>query len=981
VLTDLKIHINDGDCRVASAPETCKVADLLGDMLGKRQESLTNGRHWTLARGSGELLHADLTLAENHVESGQDLYLIAANHAPAHDLELEVIAPGGQVMRSSEFPSSFKAGELAEQAVEFFHLNEMGNDLQPKRWILIDAKQKQALNPDLSLAENGVISGQRLLLGTDRTRLLIFSPDGMVHQSDPAPVTLLGQVLTDAITSFRLPHIHRTGAPIKWHLTLKGSGGRLDPTLTVAQSGLMSGDQLLLEPEKEKPQVREEPQRREDPMVAQLPPLLLSLRLPSGAIKGFRAFPYSIVGEILSHAVGKFALATESDGGEPVRWQMLEAESGRVLDGTKSLWENNILDGGKLAIRGQSDRVALQVMAPDQQAIPVRHRREANLGLVLTDALERLGLPRFENGERIPWKIRPKGSPDLLEEQKTVGELGLTDGDVLVLVRRKESGKAFQELWRKYKVGMLVGSGLVVAAIIIVVANLHREPPPHVDVVVTPVDKAVSPGETTQFQARSSSGKVESVIWSIHPSFGTISNDGVYVAPLPPLAATQRVTVIATSTVDRTKSAQATVVVQGAIRLDPPLATLKASEKTTFTAKLRPDLGNEVTWKLDPDVGTIGDNGTYTAPQTVGSPQVVTVTVTSKQAPQYSAHATISLLARWRITPSVADLAGSDAMKFSISPDPGGPVRWTIRPALGTISATGVYTAPKVIPGIAKVWVSAEPASSPGDAAAANLPSAVASITLEPLSVSGVTCNPIDRWRYSCGATVSNAKNTGVTWSVSPSNLGDITPNGVYSAPTRSSVKSVSIVATSVADPTKKSQYTLNLPAIPDISVTVSAPRLFLSANENEQLSAAVSGTANQNVAWFLSGPGQLRSNGQYEAPKEIKEVTKVRVIAKSEEDPSKQGQVEITLQPYTGPKSGVITWRGQLKKNQILALNTAAPSLLTSGALPGVPVMIRMITPNCAVISPPSEQNNWKVIIIKTSANQKSIVFAWQVP
>jgi pseudomonalisin len=57
-------------------------------------------------------------------------------------------------------------------------------------------------------------------------------------------------------------------------------------------------------------------------------------------------------------------------------------------------------------------------------------------------------------------------------------------------------------------------------------------------------------------------------------------------------------------------------------------------------------------------------------------------------------------------------------------------------------------------------------------------------------------------------ATVTNASNNAVTWSVMPANLGTIDANGLYSAPTVSASlpTSVAIIATSVADATKSGQ-------------------------------------------------------------------------------------------------------------------------------------------------------------------------------
>ncbi len=68
-------------------------------------------------------------------------------------------------------------------------------------------------------------------------------------------------------------------------------------------------------------------------------------------------------------------------------------------------------------------------------------------------------------------------------------------------------------------------------------------------------------------------------------------------------------------------------------------------------------------------------------------------------------------------------------------------------------------------------------------------------------------------------AMVANANNSAVKWTVSPSNMGMIDTNGLYTAPTVAAglPTSVTITATSVADPTERGQATemLNAATIP----------------------------------------------------------------------------------------------------------------------------------------------------------------------
>ena len=90
----------------------------------------------------------------------------------------------------------------------------------------------------------------------------------------------------------------------------------------------------------------------------------------------------------------------------------------------------------------------------------------------------------------------------------------------------------------------------------------------------------------------------------------------------------------------------------------------------------------------------------------------------------------------------------------------------------------------------------------------ANTPPGV-SIWLGPASVT----LPADGQQQQFTATVAGTSNTAVTWSMSPS-LGTLTANGLYTAPypgTISSSQTVTITATSVADPTKSANATVTL--------------------------------------------------------------------------------------------------------------------------------------------------------------------------
>lgn len=84
---------------------------------------------------------------------------------------------------------------------------------------------------------------------------------------------------------------------------------------------------------------------------------------------------------------------------------------------------------------------------------------------------------------------------------------------------------------------------------------------PPVTVAVTPATVALRAAQTQQFIATVGNSAEPGVTWSVTPSVGTMSSAGLYTAPTP-IAATQTVTVKATSVADSSKSGSATVTLR-----------------------------------------------------------------------------------------------------------------------------------------------------------------------------------------------------------------------------------------------------------------------------------------------------------------------------------------------------------------------------------------------------------------------------------
>jgi hypothetical protein len=181
------------------------------------------------------------------------------------------------------------------------------------------------------------------------------------------------------------------------------------------------------------------------------------------------------------------------------------------------------------------------------------------------------------------------------------------------------------------------------------------------------------------------------------------------------------------------------------------------------------------------------------------------------------------------------------------------------QPSLGTVTQTGLYTAPATVPAITSIFVSACWAGAP-------CPSAV--VTLVPAD-SGVAVSLIpETATVEAGqakqftATVVGHDDKRVTWSRTP-NLpaaGSINANGLYTAPvTLNGVASVTITATSVADPTKSDSSTVTLTPPPPLNLSCS--RSPASANYGNPITFTATATggvpSTYEFAFFRRRAGQ----------------------------------------------------------------------------------------------------------------------------
>ncbi|MBZ5675069.1 MAG: immunoglobulin domain-containing protein [Acidobacteriia bacterium] len=274
------------------------------------------------------------------------------------------------------------------------------------------------------------------------------------------------------------------------------------------------------------------------------------------------------------------------------------------------------------------------------------------------------------------------------------------------------------------------------------------------------------------------------------------------------------------------------------------------------------------------------------------------------------------------VAPNTATLSASQTQQFTATISSGNnAVTWSINPNVGSISSTGLYTAPASIASAQSVTVTAT-------SVADNTKSASATVTLTPVAVTiapnSVALSGGQTQQFT--PTVTGTGTTSVNWTINP-NVGSVSAAGLYTAPaTVTSGQTVTVTATSTVDNTKSGSATVTL--VP-VAVTVAPPTASLFASQTQQYTATVTGTGNTSVTWSIgaSDPGSISGTGLYTAPSSIASTQTVTVTATSVADNTKLGTATVTLNPPLPPS---ITQQPQATTVQ--AGQTATFSVTASG-------------------------------------------------
>ena len=309
------------------------------------------------------------------------------------------------------------------------------------------------------------------------------------------------------------------------------------------------------------------------------------------------------------------------------------------------------------------------------------------------------------------------------------------------------------------------------------------------------------------------------------------------------------------------------------ISISLPTASVQTGMTQQFSATVSNITNTAITWQVNGVVGgdaahgTISASGLYTAPATVPNRATVTVTAVAQADTSKTSSSAVTITAPPTITVTVSPKTPSVQVTLTqqfmstVSNSSNQNVTWQVNGTTGgdathgTISTTGLYTAPVSVPSPATVSVKAisQADNTKSDTATVTVTAAPPPITV---TVSPKTPSVQVALTQQFMATVANSSNQNVTWQVNGTTGGDATHGtistmGLYTAPASvPSPATVTIKAISQADNTKSDTATVTVTAAPSVTVTVMPKRAAITTGQAQTFVPTVTGSSNSNVTW-----------------------------------------------------------------------------------------------------------------------------------
>ena len=457
----------------------------------------------------------------------------------------------------------------------------------------------------------------------------------------------------------------------------------------------------------------------------------------------------------------------------------------------------------------------------------------------------------------------------------------------------------------------------------------------------------------------------------------------------------------------------------------PSTASLLLGETQRFTATVSNTPNTAVSWGVNGILGgnaafgTIDAGGVYTAPQFLTSPPSIALTAVSVADPTKSGAATITVTSSFSLSvtgPLSVNTGGIANYTATLTPapnsNPSRAVSWSVAgtgctgAACGSVSTSGVYTAPLLPPSPATVQVVATPQADSSKAASISVSiGAVIGVSISPSSATvglGTT--------QAFQATVTGALDATVTWDVngivggnsavgSVPNSQTAPDNTMYTAPlTLPTGGSVTVHARSNANPSVSASATITFTT--SISINLTPTTATVAVSHTQSLTAHVNNTPNQNVTWLVneipggnsatgrictagSNPCQTvsASNGgniDYIAPDGVPFPNPVNITATSQADRDQSASASVTILPHilvsVQPGSATLAGTGQ---QRFIASVTGTDNQqifwTITGAGCGDPMACGSIDSSGFYTAPPAAPSPDQIEVVATSAEDQS--------
>lgn len=398
------------------------------------------------------------------------------------------------------------------------------------------------------------------------------------------------------------------------------------------------------------------------------------------------------------------------------------------------------------------------------------------------------------------------------------------------------------------------------------------------------------------------------------------------------------------------------------VSISPNSSTLQLGQSLQFSASVSGTSDASLNWLVNGTMGgssttgTISQSGLYMAPLALPS-GTLTITAQSVANTAAVANASVSVVSApvaavsVSVSPTNASLPVGQSQQFNgtVSGTTNSGLNWMVNGVLGgnsivgTVSSSGLYTAPSSVPSTAISVTAQSVAQSTASASAA------VSITATPavsISVSPASASVLVGHSQQFSAAVSGTSNTAVNWMVNgasggSSTVGTLTSSGVYTAPATVPSSPVIVTAQSDVQTTASANATVSImPAT--VSVSISPTNASVQVGQSEQFSAIVSGASSSGVNWLVSGVlggnssvGTITSGGLYIAPASVP-ASSVLVTAQSSASPSSSASASVNItqpvahnvnlswSPSSSPVAGYNVYRGTQAAGPFTKINSS---------------------------------------------------------